>query len=394
MNRDIAKLLIKRESSARQQVAAQLREMILSGKAAEGSKLPSSHDLAAQWKVAYSSVHAALTILTKEGLLQRTRKLGTFVATRAKQVSRVGIYQWHDATHRPAEAFQRTLIRLLISRLQKQGIAADILTDPRPSGKDRTRPWTELVQLAADRRIQALLIPGSAWHERAWISRLPIPAVEFTAESIRNRIAIAPEQCARLAVAELARMGCKSVGMISPLNPDWRGGHRWPDGRQAFHDAAAELGLAQADCWFPHPRDLADDADLSLPEENTEHYGYEMMIHLMEMPHRPDGVYIEYDGSARGAITAVLKKRLTVPDDVKLVLYRNLEIDYLCPLPAAFVDVSVAKIADAMIELMHSQLRGDETAPVNVNPSLTPAGDHRKTVRSLRRSARAIVPAT
>ncbi|MEI8194581.1 MAG: substrate-binding domain-containing protein [Phycisphaerae bacterium] len=374
MTRQLANIQINRPSSARQQVASQLRKMILSGEAKEGYKLPSTKELSAQWGVAHSSVHAALTTLTKEGLLERTRKLGTFVAKRSNALTCVGIYLWRDIWRSPNAAYSRTLVSLFGELLAERGIQADVWIDPR-ARDERKAAWPELVRAADERRIQALLLPNTSHIERPWISRLAVPFVELTQQSsTSNRVTMVPCSPERLAVEELARMGCRTVGMISPMNPthhtDDSGDQESLQGEKVFRAKAAELGMGVDDSWLLHPDNTPN---LSVLERSSERFGYESMMHLLGLPNRPEGVYVQHDWVTRGALTAILQKRIAVPEELKLVLYRNTEIDLLCPVPAAFVEVSIKNTALAMIEMLLAQLRGEEIVPVMVTPTITSA---------------------
>ncbi len=60
-----------------------LLEQIRSGELPIGARIPSAPELADTWQVAYGTMHAALTELTRQGWLVRYPKFGTFVAAPA-----------------------------------------------------------------------------------------------------------------------------------------------------------------------------------------------------------------------------------------------------------------------------------------------------------------------
>jgi DNA-binding LacI/PurR family transcriptional regulator len=53
-----------------------------------------------------------------------------------------------------------------------------------------------------------------------------------------------------------------------------------------------------------------------------------------------------------------------VPEELKLVLYRNVETAAFCPVPAAFVEISLADVGRAAVEQVRGQLRGERGARV------------------------------
>ena len=79
-------------------------------------------------------------------------------------------------------------------------------------------------------------------------------------------------------------------------------------------------------------------------------------------------------------IAAVLEERVRVPQELKLVLGRNKEVDLLCPVPASFVEVSQREIAQALVAQVRKLYRGERCEPVEVGCRLIPAEE--ETVRS------------
>lgn len=358
--------------SIRQQVANYIRQQIQSGKMEAGRKLPSSQQLSKTWGVAESSINAAMATLVKEGLLHRTRKRGTFVARRSQALTEVGIYLVYDVWHDPAAAFRRTLVSEIGQQLRAQGVLLDVWVDPRPVEQHAT-PWPELVRAAEQRQIQAVILPNPSGSECPWVAQLPIPAVEIGNSALmRNCVCLDASYGAKLAAEELSRLGCRSAGMISVANP--QSVDQCTDSSTSiklFRRQSQMSGMTVCDDWFVHPAEFGSGEEV--PEGQSERFGYEAMKRFLAMPDRPDGVYIYHDLVARGALTAVLENRIAVPDELKLVLYRNKEIYWLCPVNAAFVEISVAQTATAMIEMLKARLSGEEASGVIVKPHLIAA---------------------
>lgn len=67
------------------QVIEQIRRQVMAGQLREGEQLPSVRDLAAQLRVNPMTVSKAYSLLEREGLLQRRRGIGLFVAALAQE---------------------------------------------------------------------------------------------------------------------------------------------------------------------------------------------------------------------------------------------------------------------------------------------------------------------
>lgn len=63
-------------------ISNELEKMIKSGHLASGSKLPSEYDMALQYQVSPGTIRKALQGLARKGLVERTRKKGTFINER------------------------------------------------------------------------------------------------------------------------------------------------------------------------------------------------------------------------------------------------------------------------------------------------------------------------
>ena len=66
----------KDRTLAYERIAKGLREEILSGKYAPGSRLPTTQALAEIWQSSYFTIHTALTRLVRQGWVARARAGG------------------------------------------------------------------------------------------------------------------------------------------------------------------------------------------------------------------------------------------------------------------------------------------------------------------------------
>lgn len=81
-----------------------------------------------------------------------------------------------------------------------------------------------------------------------------------------------------------------------------------------------------------------------------EEYGYRLTADLLDSKPRPEVLIVYPDHAARGAILAIRERGIRVPEELFTVFHRNRELEYFCPFPAAWLEVSISTIADLLLE--------------------------------------------
>ncbi|HEX4141279.1 MAG TPA: substrate-binding domain-containing protein, partial [Candidatus Methylacidiphilales bacterium] len=69
---------------------------------------------------------------------------------------------------------------------------------------------------------------------------------------------------------------------------------------------------------------------------------------------------------------AILEAGIKVPDELKLVLHRNADIEFLNPLPVSWIEANPTEVAAALVEQVHRQLRGEKIEPIFLEHHLVP----------------------
>ena len=85
---------------------------------------------------------------------------------------------------------------------------------------------------------------------------------------------------------------------------------------------------------------------------------------MWDLPHRPDGLIVYPNSCSVGVITGVLEKRVDIPRELKLVLHKHREIEYLCPIPVTFLYSSTTEVAKALLQQTIRQFRGERIGKV------------------------------
>lgn len=341
------------------QISEQIRELIVSGKLAPGTKLPASADLAAKWNTHAATIHAALTPLVKEGLLTRQPKIGTFVSKRRARLSDVGIYYDSNIWLNQANAFKRAVHVELARLLEAERVNVKVWFDPRAE-KQRGKVWSDLARAVDKRQVQAIIATDIPEDVVEWLQGLPVLTAYFTQAPVRNRVDLDFDQFAEESIGLLKKQGCRSAGVISILEPGQPAPGRTTassDFYAHFTEVCAAQGIEVRPEWIRTAHGFVRD-------ESQEEFGYKEFKQIWRQARRPEGLVVFPDTSVPGVILSVLEQRVNVPDDLKLVVHKHAEIDFLCPIPITYLYSSTAQVARALFSQIERQFAGETCEPI------------------------------
>ena len=199
------------------------------------------------------------------------------------------------------------------------------------------------------------------WPHLNWLRKLPVPQAYSSMANLPNTVWDDMKQFARLSVQAAAETGARSVGMIAPVYPpaQQRDGSPHPNGEfiLEFVQAAHAAGLETRNEW------MCVSASPDEGNRNQEIWGYRKLHEFWRQPTRPEALVVYPDTTARGVVMGLLELQVRVPQDLKLVLHKNVEVEMLCPLPATFLTVSMREVAQALLEQVEQQFYGNSCAP-------------------------------
>ena len=353
---DPLKLKIDRPRVVYRQIGEQIRALIINGDLKPGTKLPSSTDLAGKWQTHPATIHAALAPLVKEGLLTRQPKIGTFVSERSARLSTVGIYYDSNIWQNQANAFKRAVHVELARLLDSRNIAVRVWFDPR-SEKRRGETWAELAAAAERREIQAIIATDVPREVVTWLQPLPALCSYFTRAPVSNRVQLDFDQFASASVSLLRKQGCRSAGIVSIIEPERKKAAAGSDFYHRFSALCRSQGIEVRNEWIRMAHGFVRD-------ESQEDFGYREFKEIWRQPQRPDGLVVFPDTSVTGLVLSVLEERVDVPRDLKLVVHKHAEINFLCPLEVSYLYSSTEEIAAALFSQIERQFRGEPCAPV------------------------------
>lgn len=343
--------------SLREAITAYFREEIRRGHLPPGSTIPATRELAALLGTSSPNIHHALTPLVKEGLITRDRKRGTIVAERPHELTCIAVYLYYWSLE-ILPTFQHALIAAFRQQLEARHIECRLVVDNlQQHGLQQIRHWAERGE------IQGVIMPFAGVDTKSInaISRMPVPAV-FHMEPNWAELS-------RQVVAGFRAQGSRRIGVV--------GSHRRLEGNPPHENAfygylrreAQTQGLELCPDWLQVVED--ETGHLRTPDAKTR-FAYERCGRLLDLPAtvRPDGLFVFWDDLITGALLAILQRRLEAPRDLKLVVYRNWELDVVALPPCAMVGLSVATMAGKFIESLASQFHGQPPTDLNMDYEL------------------------
>jgi DNA-binding LacI/PurR family transcriptional regulator len=357
-------LKIETRPSIRQQITDHLRDGILTEKLSPGSHLPSTQEMTKIWGTRESNVHRALTVLVKEGLITRKPGVGTIICKRKCQLETIAVYVNSDLSH-PASSFLRLLLGFLESEMHERGLECQVIFENRQGSG-----FAQLKEMAEKRLIQGIVVPRVDRVLRPQFEKLPVPFSCMTSAKVDNKVDCFNLTLIDYAIEGLVKQGCQTMGFLSSL-PDSREPRESGEREQhrffnTLHAKANAAGLELRDEWIVCPP-RADCIDLG----HYNHFAFEGLDKIWSEREKPDGLFVFTDDLITGTLFAIMQQRIRIPEELKLVLFRHVENDLLCPVPCLFVEDSIRDIAQGLISLIEDQYHGKPIQSIPTSFRLT-----------------------
>jgi len=367
----LQEVTVERMASPVFQISDRLREMIFDGKLPPGVRLPSTRELSDQMNVDSSSVHRAMSILVKEGLIVRTPYVGTFVADQApSRLERLAFYEGVQSAH-SLSAFRLALLEEIMRLGHEQGFVVEVFNDTRPNAEAELTPPQDLERKVRGRHVQGVVSPSLSPERYQWVSGLSVPFATVSTLQDKNSLNWDRRELAELAARCLAQRGCRKMGMVSALLA-----HPYP-GANSY-----QLGLyhgflrgAQEADLEVNPARLAGvpTPNFGLSHTELQSFGFEAFNRMWDSlseTDRPDGLFIYPDAIISGVLMAISMRNIRVPEKLKLVIHQNSEIPVFCPFAADRLVVKVADAAGALVNHIRNGLLNrpteDRVLPVSL----------------------------
>lgn len=350
------------------QIERILRDAIERGELAYGSRLQTVPELAKQYNTSLYTIQTALGSLEKDGLVQRSRSRGTFITGGVKRLTSVGIYFGQDMMSGGSEmSTYRLLAQRLRNLLEERGIIVRSWVDDRPPEAQATL-MPEIVKAVSAQSIQGVIgtLLNPEKEKLKLLKQLGIPFTCTAMTQFPSQVSYNRRQMAYDGIAELKRLGCRTVGTILPF--DLQGLYREP--LDAYTDAVADLGMKTRDEWVCVP-------DEKMEDHEYESFGYNQFLSIWNRNKRPDGLLVYPDTIVRGVVTGILQCGIETPRDLKLVLHRNKRIPLFCPLRTSWLETDIDMTAKALIGQLEKLREGKDVSPILLSENLIPYDENR-----------------
>ncbi|MGQ9889626.1 MAG: GntR family transcriptional regulator [Aggregatilineales bacterium] len=328
------------------QVAAILKARIESGVWPNGASLPSEKELCAEFAVARGTVRQALQTLEREGYLRREQGRGTFVQLN-------GPADRADRAQSRRLAFVVPYVRdssvpSILIGFQQVAEQANFSVIFNHVNNDLKQQERVIRKLAAEHVAGIALYPVDSENLPlsllASLAQAGIPLVlidRYLRGAATDYVMTDHFGGAVRGVHYLFEQGHRRVGFVSWLSPAVSMEHRY-------------LGYAQALA----ERDVPLDDRLVCRVEGYPAFDYARLTEYLSGPDRPTAVFAGNDQIAIALYRAATSVGLSIPDDLSVLGFDNLDVSAHLEPPLTTLAQSFTQIGQTAADLLLRRLRG------------------------------------
>lgn len=285
-------------------IGALLKKRISDGEYTE--KFPSTNDLARELGVSPMTINKAVGELVREGLIYRKIGSGSFVSTRKREKKRTGriIYFVPDKAYGIRHPFH-------------SGVFLGITSAAIDGGQEALFQDNEInLANSVFKNRNDLSFDGiifSRWENRKLIDEISkvMPMLEIGIGETNDRIPYVhfdDINGAYQAVKYLIGLGHRRIGFITGYM-SWKEGERRLEG---YRKALQEAGITF-------------DVKLVVEDEWNDPAGYRCAAKLLVLDEKPSAIFCSSDHMAFGAMACIKERGLTIPGDISIVGFNNVE---------------------------------------------------------------------
>lgn len=356
MNFDVA---IEASESTHLQIERQLRACIHRGEMQPGERLPSTREMARQWKMSCNTVQHALARLAADGLVERRPRAGTFVRASTDRAI-IGILMASSLADETAH-FYRTVLSALQTEMGNKSWACRVYDGLRPEemteyGKEQRR------HLAQDLRnytfkglvefgIQTVVLPEIPFDS-------DLPKVCLLHDKKRSDVLLDEYGFGRDAAAYVARAG---RGKILYLRNSTA---RNSDDLDGLLDAVRKHRLPQ-----PYVETL-----VAVQGHDLEQEAFRKVRSLFGNwrreaggAHVPDALIVADDIAMRGAALALAHEQVSVPGTLLVLTHANEGIKLHYGIPVVRHEFSPKEMAHQALDVLWKRMTGDAMPPLPIS---------------------------
>lgn len=321
-----------------------------------GGRLPTVRDLSRKLGVAKATLHAAMDDLEDEKIIVRRRGSGIYVSENLGKKS-IGLVFGANIFSAEQSGFYAKFLDFARRRAASHDEGFSFFLDVPEAALAASVPvHLDLVDALERRRLHGLLlVKRSSPVQEDWLRAQGVPVVSLaTLPTAPNSVGLDYAELVRLGVRALVRQGCRRIGLITALDAGFAG--KGPT--DAYRAAMAAHGLpVQADWVWARPG-----TELDAPASSTRaELGGSALVELCGAG-ALDGLVIDDDRMAHGALAAAHKLGLGIGSDLKIASHANKG----CLVPGAgeveltLLEVEAREIAAAAFGMLERLMAGQD----------------------------------
>ncbi len=346
------------------QIETHFRALLADGRLAPGARIPAEIELAQALGVSRMTVNKALLALTREGLFQRERGLGTFVAPpRTPQPRSLTVMVPLD--HRTATDEQDCYFGPLCRAIQASAeelhhrVRLAYLPDGGYADDQGRRPADGWLLISPDRshladlralsgRGTAMVVVGSRWEELAGVPMVDSDNVAGASQAVRHLTGLGHR---RIALVYAGPEASNTVDRIT-----------------GYRGALREAGIVPDAAW-----------EVEAASAERLGAGAALLISLLsgDARRRPTAVFAAGYYLALETLNMARDLHLSVPESLSVVGYDDPYAARLAYPPLTTLRQPLAEMGHTGVTLLERRLRGDRlesVAPVLLPPQLQTRG--------------------
>ena len=312
------------------EVARLLRAQIR-GSMKAGDAFPSVEALSTQYGVSVNTVMAALSVLDREGWVERRHGSGIFATSRAERPC-VGLYSELDLLNRRSSVFFREVPHALWSFFDSKGIQTEFYMGHTQPGQEPEEPTCRRFFADVESGVLDGVVVVSAPQSEPWCARFracPVPLVNGALEASVGLNA----KSVRAGVQRLAAQGCRRPALVV-WGPDLY--------RDAFTEAAKAAGMDLREGW------IRSEAHPGLAGG-----GWEEFREIWSAYHeKPDGLLVLDDGLFEDVKIAIRDLGIRVPSQLRIVAHANKGFHLDHPFPVTLLECDPEAFAEGLGSLL------------------------------------------
>lgn len=329
------------------QIVNDIKSRITSGQLKAGDQIGSQQSLAGEYGVSLITVKKALSDLIKEGVLFSRVGKGTFVAQSSDRVD----FRKHKSLGLVLEDLRNPFFSRIVDSIERAAYERgyNILIS-NSSGQIEK----EEAQIRHFRQIgvNGLIVASLKSSHRATNTirkihqeNFPYVMVSFVEDEDISYVGSDHEQGAFLATEHLIKLGYQKIGYINAEKGNFLGELRKRGYLRALNQ---------------YNRHFTEEFVYQLNNIGLNHYhtGYQIGKQFCESSARPDAIFAYNDVSALGFQKAILEQDLTIPDDIAIVGFDNIEQGQAAAVPLTTIHQPTDEIGSISVEILVGKIEG------------------------------------